>query len=156
MSKRVFHLLKHVVGGIAMLPLLVACDIESSDNGKLDGFWHLERIDTLRTGGVADLSACGVFWAIEAKLLCVNDIDHKTLGRYYFRFSQTTDSLIIHTPYLNKGHEDTWGGDIPVTDALVLAPFGISALEEHYLKEKLDGSSMILRSSTYRLWFRRF
>ena len=24
-----------------------SCELESSDNGKLDGFWHLESIDSL-------------------------------------------------------------------------------------------------------------
>ena len=30
---------------------LASCELETSDNGKFDGFWHLERVDTLATGG---------------------------------------------------------------------------------------------------------
>ena len=39
---------------IAMVPMLSltlgGCSIEMSDNGELDGYWHLERVDTLSTG----------------------------------------------------------------------------------------------------------
>ena len=27
--------------------LSASCEIETSDNGDLDGFWHLERVDTI-------------------------------------------------------------------------------------------------------------
>ena len=44
------------LSAIAISMLLTACgiDFEGSDNGKLDGFWHLEKVDTLATGGVTD------------------------------------------------------------------------------------------------------
>lgn len=37
----------------AVMGLLLpsSCTIEASDNGDFDGFWHLERVDTLTTGG---------------------------------------------------------------------------------------------------------
>ena len=33
-----------------------SCELESSDNGKLDGFWHLESIDSLENGKTVDMS----------------------------------------------------------------------------------------------------
>ena len=36
---------------------LVACDVETSDNGRLDGYWHLTGVDTLATSGHRDVSA---------------------------------------------------------------------------------------------------
>lgn len=136
--------------------MLTSCELHTSDNGKLDGFWHLERVDTLATGGQKDLSEQRVFWAIEAKLLNVRDSDHDSRG-FYFRFNQTADSLILTEPYDYGGHDDQeGGGDVPVTDVEVLAPYGINNLEEHYQKESLTGSRMTLKSKTLRLFFKKF
>ena len=41
--------------------LLNSCEVDSSDNGDLDGFWHLESVDTLATGGRCDYSNQRVF-----------------------------------------------------------------------------------------------
>ena len=47
-------------------------------------------------------------------------------------------------------------GDHPIDDPKLLAPYGINNLEEEFVKEKLDGGQMILRSKTLRLKFKRF
>jgi hypothetical protein len=41
-------------------------------------------------------------------------------------------------------------------EGFTLAPYGINNLEEEFVKEKLDGGQMILRSKTLRLKFKRF
>ena len=64
--KRLFNIL-FIVG--IVLAAIPSCTIETSDNGKLDGFWHLVEIDTLQTGGQKDLSNEKLFWGVEAKLL---------------------------------------------------------------------------------------
>ena len=74
---------------IAMVPMLSltlgGCSIEMSDNGELDGYWHLERVDTLSTGGVCDLSGQLRFWAVQAKMLALmdrgNDANGGEIGR---------------------------------------------------------------------------
>ncbi len=139
---------------VFMALCLVSCDLETSDNGKLDGFWHLERIDTLATGGSLDTSGDKVFWAIQVSLLQLQGGS----GSFYFRFKQDSDSLTIFSPYTNEGHEETLGegGNKPVSDPTVLRDYGIDALETHYKKEALDGSRMILRSRRLRLIFRKF
>jgi hypothetical protein len=132
---------------------MTSCTLETSDNGDLDGFWHLEAVDTLKTGGHLDLSGQKIFWAVQAKLIHLQGMD----STYYFRFRQTGDSLILHTPYSDHWHQDiTNGGDIPVTNPLWYSGYGINALEEPYLKEKLTGSKMILKSATLRLYFTKF
>ena len=47
---------KYIAIATLALGTLTACEIESHDNGKIDGFWHLEHIDTLATGGTLDVS----------------------------------------------------------------------------------------------------
>ena len=52
---------------IVCVTTLASCTLEASDNGKLDGFWHLVSIDTLANERVGDLSESRVFWGIEGK-----------------------------------------------------------------------------------------
>ena len=143
---------------IAISALLLAaatsCTLESSDNGKLDGFWHLEQVDTLTTGGTLDLSEELYFWAVDTKLI---NVRHGGERGYLLRFDQTADSLVLHTPYKDNWHEDAEnGGDHPLDDATELAPYGINNMREPFHKDRLTGSRMVLRSKTLRLHFRKF
>ena len=144
---------------LCALSVLSSCsvDFETSGNGALDGFWHLERVDTLATGGSADLSSGRLFWAVQAKLVCVRDFGNNDKG-CYLRFVQTSDSLTLSTPYINNWHENEQetGGDVPVTDKAVLAPYGISGLTDGFCKETLKGGTMVLRSKVLRLHFKKF
>lgn len=134
-----------------------SCEMETSSNGLLDGFWHLEQVDTLATGGISDYRDKKVFWGVQYKLLSVSDHDKfYDWHGYYFRFSQTGDSLILSTPYRNKWHQN-YGGDIPVEEMNdTLRHCGFNALEEHFLKEQLSGNKMVLRNKTLRLKFTKF
>lgn len=133
---------------------LSSCHLESmQDNGDLTGFWHLERIDTIQTGGVNDLSGRRIFWAVENKMLVMQGAN----GNYSFRFRQTGDSLILSDPYRNYGHEEEGqGGDVKVTDPSVLHQYGIHHLEEHFHKDKLKGTDMVLSTDSLRLQFKKF
>ncbi|SDZ83522.1 Lipocalin-like domain-containing protein [Segatella bryantii] len=130
-----------------------SCTLETSDNGDLDGFWHLEAIDTLATGGHHDLSDQKLFWGVEHKLIALQGSDF----RFYFRFTYTGDSLKLFSPYINHWHQDKEdGGDIPVDDPEILRPYGIQNLEENFAVEALSGSKMILRSKELKLYFTNF
>ena len=132
-----------------------SCELESSDNGTLDGFWHLESIDSLENGKTVDMSKLHVFWGIEYKLIAATQYDNNT-ERMFFRFEQTSDSLKITQAFINHGHQDN-GGDIPLTEVTNdLRYYGINNLPEGFAKEALSGSKMILRSKTLRLKFKKF
>lgn len=150
-------LLKTIIATLAIVSL-ASCEIETSDNGDFDGFWHLERVDTLATGGTCDLSKKRVFWGVQYKLISVYDTDKEGTFGYYLRFTQTRDKIVTKSPYKNNWHQDNGedGGDIQVDDPTQLAPYGINNLEEEFVKEKLNGGQMILRSKTLRLKFKRF
>ena len=139
---------------VFMSSCLLSCVLETSDNGKLDGFWHLEHVDTIATGGSLDMSGKKVFWSFQVNLLQLQGGS----SSFYFRFKQDADSLTIDSPYTSDGHEETFGegGNKPVDDPNLLRDYGIDALETHYKKEALDGSRMILRSQRLRLMFRKF
>lgn len=151
----------HALGAMSVLMALASfssCELESSKNGDLDGFWHLESIDSLASGSTVDLSRQHIFWGVEHKLIAVRESDYGK-SSFYFRFAQTSDSLKVTEVYLNHGHQDNGddGGDIPqesVTDDLRY--YGVNAIPEGFVKEALDGSKMILRSKTLRLRFKKF
>ena len=139
------------------LATLASCQMETSANGDLDGFWHLEQVDTLATSHSADYSNLKVYWGIEHNLVSVSNHDmiHNWRG-YYFRFKQQGDSLVLSSPYSNRWHQQQ-GGDIPLTQLTdTLRYCGFTALEEHFFKEKLNSENMILRNKTVRLRFTKF
>ncbi len=48
--------MKRMIYLIAAISLVLSsCTLETSDNGDFDGFWHLERVDTLATGNYLNL-----------------------------------------------------------------------------------------------------
>ena len=104
----------YTVIGATMIAAMTSCTIESSDNGKLDGFWHMEQVDTLATGGTQDLSDSLMFWCIDTKLIGVRGSGRSHNLGYYLRFTQTSDSVTVHSPHRNGWHQDQVdGGDTP-------------------------------------------
>ena len=55
--------MKKITFLFAALLLLTSCEIEFSNNGKLDGFWQLIAVDTLATQHTSDLKTSGRTWA---------------------------------------------------------------------------------------------
>lgn len=129
---------------------LSSCSIETSDNGDLDGFWHLTRVDTLSSGGVCDLSGKLVYWSIQMNLLNVTDYDVSNYG-YLLRFKDENSTLRVYDPYTH----DRSNGDVKVENPASLAPFGINALDETFTIENLSGSRMTLATEELRLSFKK-
>lgn len=153
--------IKSLLATLATTLLLASCNVETSDNGPLDGFWHLEQVDTLATGGTTDYSSGYVFWGVQKDLIYIKDSSNSSVGAYYLRFSQTNDSLHITKIYLDHGHEDNpyheQGGDIPVEAIDINLRFlGLNALPEHFKKEAINGNRMILSTKKLRLKFKKF
>lgn len=136
---------------MAIVALTAACDIETSGNGDLDGYWSLRQIDTLETAGTADVSEQRIFWSVQHNLLQADD----RTGAHascLFRFQHTGNTLVLSSPYA-YGREN---GDDPIDDVTLLQPFGINAIPETFTIEKLNGSDMVLRSEPLRLHFRKY
>lgn len=155
--------IKSLLTTLATTLLFASCNVETSDNGPLDGFWHLERVDTLATGGTTDYSSGYVFWGVQKDLIYIKDSSNGSIGAYYLRFNQTHDNLHITKIYLDHGHEDNpnheqgQGGDIPV-EAIDrnLRFLGLNTLPEHFKKEAINGNRMILSTEKLRLKFKKF
>lgn len=122
----------------------VSCSLETSDNGKLDGFWRLVSIDTIATQGT--LNTENKYWAFQYNLLCIQNQNY----HYLLRFKHTDDSLIVSEPYKATGL-----GDTLLKTADSLKPFGINSTEEHFKVVYLSSQRMELESQTLKLKFRK-
>ena len=142
--------MKKITFLFAALLLLTSCEIEFSNNGKLDGFWQLIAVDTLATQHTSDLKTSGRTWAFQGRLLEMRD----TKGGYsdlYFSFEHRGDSLFLDSPYLSDRDVD----DIKITDINLVRPYGVNGLKEGFEIESLSNNKLILRSKTLRLLFKK-
>ena len=128
----------------ALVAGATSCDIEHIDNGKLDGLWKLQAMDSLSNQVTVDMSRSNLSYAIQGNLL--------QLGRVYFRFDHQVDSLILHDPYVNSF-------DVSETliDISLVTPFGINNIpREAFYVDELSRSKMVLRSEFLRLHFEKY
>lgn len=142
--------MKKITFLFAAFLLLTSCEIEFSNNGKLDGFWQLIAVDTLATQHTSDLKTSGRTWAFQGRLLEMRD----TKGGYsdlYFSFEHCGDSLFLDSPYLSDRDAD----DIKITDINIVRPYGVNGLKEGFEIESLSNNKLILRSKTLRLMLRK-
>ncbi|MCF0207843.1 MAG: lipocalin-like domain-containing protein [Bacteroidaceae bacterium] len=124
--------------------LLISCTLETSGNGDFDGAWRLISInDTLPTQK-------NLFWNVQGKLLEMADKD-KIQQTYFMHFERKDNQLTLKSPHYIEGLTD-----VPLDDLSLLTVYGVDNIAEPFEIEKLDGSRMILKSSTKRLEFRQF
>lgn len=129
-----------------------SCTLETSDNGDLDGYWHLEGADTLPEGGHADLSEERLFWSFQNKLLQFTDYKENGNGHFISRFEKSRDSLTLSDFY----HYDREHGDSLIKTPDYVRPYGVSQIPERFHIERLKGDKMILKSKHLRLSLKKF
>ena len=134
--------------------LVVSCELETSGNKELDGYWQMSQVDTLSTGGIADTREALVFWGVQGKLLQIRFSESGSfLGEgLLFRFNKDDKNLTLMSPVIHHLYE----ADEPIGDVEVLKPFGIFHLEEVFDIENLDDNEMVLTNDSLRLHFRRY
>lgn len=132
--------------------MLASCTLETSNNGKLDGFWQLTQLDTISTGGITDMRENNAFWSVQMHLLEVREPSGNSYKNVIFRFERKGDSLIISQPRYN----DRRNGDPEITDPSLLHQHGIYRLREGFFVGRLDNSYMDLQSDRFRFHFRKY
>lgn len=137
---------------LTFLLFFSSCTLETSNNGKLDGFWQLTRLDTISTGGVADMREKNAFWAVQMHLLELKHPSGNTRHNVLFRFEQKGDSLILYDPYVSNREES----DYKITDPVDLYEFGIYHLREAFFIGRLNSNYMDLQSDRFRFHFRKY
>lgn len=146
--------MKRIAYILTLSVMLVSCELETSGNKELDGYWQMSQVDTLSTGGVADTREALVYWGVQGKLLQIRFSENgKFLGEgLLFRFNRDDGMLTLSSPILHHLYET----DEPISDVELLKPFGIFNLEEVFSIEELNDDVMVLASDTLRLHFRRY
>ena len=132
-----------------------SCELETSDNGDLDGNWQLLSIDSINTGGINNVKDKQIFYAIQFYLININALNIKNeyiTPNSFYHFSQSRDSLILYSADITK--DDTYAHKDSFLTGL--RPLGINSLEEHFKIETLNSKNMVLKSKELRLNFRRF
>ena len=133
--------------------LLSSCSLETdNDADRMEGMWHLVKIES--TTGVAseDLSEQVIFWSFQAKLLQMEDMtgNHNS---YLYRFRIDNDQLTLTSPY----QFDRENGDRPLSAyESTLALYGIKSLTPVFRIEELDRRKMVLNDGSVRLYFDKF
>ena len=136
-SNRRFSFSHFLIFSISQLLIFsfASCEIETSHNGNLDGFWHLV-----------------LFWSFQVNLLELSD--HTNLGLIYMaRFDHSDGQLKVTKPCR---YNRTDGNEMLTEENVkAIAPYGLNALEETFAVEKLSSSRMTLRNGTLRLHFKK-
>lgn len=137
-----------------MCGLMAACSIETSNNGKLDGFWQLRQVDTLATGGTTDMRQSMIYWGVQNRLIEIRHlVDEENMGvGYLFHFSHHADSLSLSVPYLHLRDEP----DSEVSDVEVMRSYGFCDLQQSFRILQLDDDKMVLATPYLRLRFRKY
>lgn len=127
--------------------LLTSCELRTSDNGKMEGFWILDKVDTLSTGGSCNVLEQINTWSFQFDLLELRNIRNEK--DYVCRFSYTADSLIVSEIYGTAS-------DLKVTDAKELSCFGIDSIPAHYHIDYLTDEHMCLSGDNMKLYLKKY
>ena len=134
--------------------VVVSCELDISSNGKLDGLWQVESVDTLRkdgTTGFGNKINDKLFWAFQFDLLQIDDRTYSS-PRYLFRFEHIKDTLRIYDPYVY----DRENGDIKPEDAAVLNMYGIDSTDTKFIIDMLSSKRLILKRGDLHIKMRKF
>lgn len=135
-----------------LLMAFPSCDgFEISDNGDLDGMWHLIEVDSLVNDVRVDYLHEGIYWSIQDNLLCAED-KSKRYETCIFHFVHNENTLTIKDPHYDNRVEC----DPQVEDLQKIAPFGINKIVEEYKVETLTKKHLVIKNQTLKLSFKKY
>lgn len=140
---------------IMAFPLLSSCELESSQNDELDGFWLITQVDSLETQHTLSCRDSLKFWSFQADMLRMQQLlDETRMSVYLFRFKHTGKELEVSDPHKYNRME----GNEPIGIERIneIRTFGIYTLDEKFEIETLNNKKMILKSNNLRLWFEKY
>ena len=137
----------YILSVVVALLVFQSCELETSDNGDLDGNWQLMQIDTIATGGSNNVKERQLFYAVQVRLLCLSAYNTDAESNLFFHFEHTADSLKLQSAS-SDGHVM-----YPVS---MLRPYGINKEQEAFKIMLLNSDRMQLRSDSLLLSFRKF
>lgn len=128
--------------------MMASCTLERSDNGEMDGMWLMQTVDTLSTGGTADVREKFISWSFQVHLMQLRHPKH-TLD---FHFQHEGNLLILKDVFI----DDRMNGDPAVTDIEMLKEVGLSQLQDTFSIVSLDSENLDIANRQYCYHFRRY
>ena len=144
--------MRKIIYIIASIIMIVSCDIRTSDNGDLDGYWQLRSVDTLATGGSCDTRDSLLFWSFQVHLLHVRDNSNTDLYPILMRFNITGNQMTLTNPIIDLRDSS----DLVLEDYEILKHYGIHDMPEKMTITTLNSSKMVLENRVVRLNFRKY
>ena len=138
-----------IIQGFLSLMFLCGCELETPDNGDLDGYWHLEQVDSLAGQRSVDYGQSHIFWSIQFELLQLTNLEDNTI---VYKLDYNNRQLTLANPCMF----DRADGDTLVTNVEVLRPYGVNSLQESFKVVSLESRKMILESPVLRLHFKKY
>ena len=138
-----------IIQGFLSLIFLYGCELETTDNGDLDGYWHLEQVDSLAGQRSIDYGQSNIFWSIQFELLQLSNLEDNTI---IYKLVYDNRQLTLANPCMF----DRADGDTLVTNVEVLRQYGVNALQENFKVVTLESRTMVLESPVLRLHFRKY
>lgn len=147
-------MMKKIIYAVLMCMIISSCDVHTSNNGDLDGFWCLTQVDTLANGKSVEYRDNRVFWAFTAGLMTTRQMPADDHEEYVYHFEHNGNTLSIGDAYLS----DRVNGDrlIKEDSLFALRPHGINDLHEVFTIEHLSSSSMTLKGNMLKLNFEKY
>ncbi len=156
--------MKHIAPTLLLAllaPVLVCSCSKMSDNGPIDGMWHLEKIYTRPDGNASgpfsvekDCGSDRIYWSFQLDLLSIRSQEghNGKTNESVARFKVTSTTLDLTAIYVHYRDRDSLLTD---PNAVDLSSVGIHGISPSYSIVQLDGKRMRLRSSTDSLVFRK-
>jgi hypothetical protein len=138
-----------IIPGFLSLMFLYGCELETTDNGDLDGYWHLEQVDSLAGQRSIDYGQSNIFWSIQFELLQLSNLEDNTI---IYKLVYDNRQLTLANPCMF----DRADGDTLVTNVEVLRQYGVNALQENFKVVTLESRTMVLESPVLRLHFKKY
>lgn len=137
----------YILAIILIVHLVPTACSQAPDNGNLDGLWHLRTVENLADGTLRDVKEERVYYAIQLRLVSLRRADryNSLIGRS----DHNDGSLILHS-FVILDKEDQQATE---TD---LKHYYLEGTTSKFEIVELNKKTMILRSDTQELCFRKF
>ncbi len=156
--------MKHIAPTLLLTlltPVLISSCSNMSDNGPIDGMWHLEKIYTRPDGNASgsysvekNCASDRIYWSFQLNLLSIRSAEEHNgkTSESVARFKLTSTTLDLTAIYVHYRDRDSLLTD---PNAVDLSSVGIHGINPSYTIVQLDGNHMRLCSTTDSLVFRK-
>jgi hypothetical protein len=132
---------------------MTGCDVETSDNGDLDGFWRMSSMTSVYSSTLpgVDMRQSGLTWSFQGRMLELRDVNDRQKD-IVMSFQHEGETLRVYDPYFVERDS----GDIRIEDVSYLIPYGINHTDDSFTVRELSSDRMVLSNILVTLEFRKY